>query len=119
MRVSILSSRDTVSNVVFTLSYNVTFGPPSAVFCRDDESTIILHSTRDDPNLLREVLRSQHVNSLQPDMTRVTVKVNQPREEKMFVCAVTVEGRVHIEGINNYKHDTKGTGTSSVMVTGE
>ena len=33
MRVSILSSRDTDPNVVFTMSFNVTFGPPSRVYC--------------------------------------------------------------------------------------
>ena len=120
MRVSILSSRDTVSNVVFTLSYNVTFGPPSTVFCRDDESTTILHNAREDNSILsREVIRSQYVNSSQPDITRVTVKVAQPRGERTYVCEVTVEGHVHIEGIDNYAYDTKGTGTSTVTTTGE
>ena len=118
MRVSILSSRDTLSNIVFTLSFNVTFGPPSRVFCRYG-STTILNNKRDFPTLSREVIRSQYVNSSQPDMTCVTVKVNQPREEKTYECEVTVEGRVHIEGIDNYNHDTKGSGTSTVTVTGE
>ena len=75
--------------------------------------------TQDDPNLSREVIRSQYVNSSQPDMTRVTVKVEQPREEGTYQCEVTVEGRVHIDSNTNYAHDTRGTGTSTVTVTGE
>ena len=96
MRIDILSSRDTVSNIVFTLSFNVTFGPPSQVFCR--YNTIpILSNPRDDPNLLREVIRSQYVDSSQPDMTRVIVKVVQSiRVERTYVCQVNVEGRMNI-----------------------
>ena len=118
MRVSILSSRDTDPNVVFTLSFNVTFGPPSRVFCRYG-STTILNNGRDHPNLSREVIRSQYVNSSQPDMTRVTVKVDQPfREERTYICQVTVEGRVNI--VNGfYAHDTKGSGVTNVTITGK
>ena len=120
MRVSILSSRDTVSNIVFTLSFNVTFGSPSRVFCSYNNKVTILHNVRSDyPNLSREVIRSQYVNSSQPDMTRVAVKVEQPREERMYLCEVTVEGRVHINSNSNYNHDPKGTRTSTVTVTGE
>ena len=118
MRVSILSSRDTDPNVVFTLSFNVTFGPPSRVFCRYG-STTILNNGRDHPNLSREVIRSQYVNSSQPDMTRVTVKVVQTtREGGDYACQVFVEGRVNIVS-GTYKHSTKGSGVTEVMVTGE
>ena len=118
MRVSILSSRDTDPNVVFTLSFNVTFGPPSRVFCRYGSTTIL--NKRDHPNLSREVIRSQYVNSSHPDMTHVTVKVDQPREERTYECEVTIEGRVHIDDdTNKYAHDPKGSGTSNVTVTGE
>ena len=118
MRVSILSSRDTVPNVVFTLSFNVTFGPPSLAFCRYG-STAIITNKRDHPNLSREVIRSQYVNSSQPDMTRVTVKVEQPlREERTYVCQVTVEGRVNIVS-GTYEHDTKGSGVTNVTITGK
>ena len=118
MRVSILSSRDTLSeNIVFTLSFNVTFGPPSRVFCRYETTTIL--NARDDPNLSREVIRSQYVNSLKPDMTRVTVQVVQNTEKKgIYACQVFVEGRVNIAS-GSYKHDTKGNGTCAVTVTGE
>ena len=119
MRVSILSSRDSLSNIVLTLSFNVTFGPPSRVFCRY-ESTTILYNLRDDPNLSREVIRSQCVNSSQPDMTRVTVKVEQPTKETgNYACQVFVEGRVNIHGDYNYQYVTKGSGVTDAMVTGE
>ena len=119
MRVSILSSRDADPNVVFTLSFDVTFGPPSLVFCRDEHITLLHNARKDDFILSREVIRSQYVNGSQPDMTRVTVKVDQPRKKRACVCEVTVEGRVHINGIIDYNYDTKGSGISSVMVTGE
>ena len=99
MRVSILSSRDSDPNVNFTLSFNVTFGPPSRIFCNYNNKETILHNVRSDdhPNLSREVIRSQYVSISQPDMTRVIVKVNQPiREERIYKCAVVVEGRVNI-----------------------
>ena len=117
MRVSILSSKDTVPSVVFTMSFNVTFGPPSRIFCRF-KTTTVLNNKRDHPILSREVIRSQYVNSSQPDMTRVTVKVEQPREERTYVCEVTAEGRGNIvSGL--YKHDTKGSGVTHVTMTGE
>ena len=119
MRVSILSSRDTDPNVVFTLSFNVTFGPPSRVFCRYG-STTILNNIRDDySDLSREVIRSQYVNSSQPDMTRVTVQVDQPNiEKRTYLCEVTVEGRVNItSGVYNY--DPKNTTTTTVTVIGK
>ena len=118
MRVSILSPRDTLSIIVITLSFNVTFGPPSFVFCRYGRIPI-LHNVRDHPNLSREVIRSQYVNSLQPDMTCVTVKVNQPvREAGTYICQVFVEGRVNIVN-GTYKHDKMGNRTCNVTVTGE
>ena len=75
---------------------------------------------RDHPNLSREVIRSYYGSDSQPDMTHVTVKVVQlSREERTYECEVTVEGRVHIDSNTNYTHDTKGTGASSVTVTGK
>ena len=103
MRVSILSSRDTDLNVVFTLSFNVTYGLPSRVLCYHNKQTAAFLNSRDNPNLSREVIRSQYTSS-QPDMTRVTVKVDQPtREERMYRCEVVVEGRDNIVS-GTYKH---------------
>ena len=117
MRVSILSSRDTLSNIVLTLSFSVTFGPPSRIFCYYKTTTIL--NTQDHPNLSREVIRSQYVNSSQPDMTRVTVKVNQPiKVERTYICHVFVEGRMNIAS-GNYDYLQKGGRSTNVTVTGK
>ena len=42
MEVSILSSKDTDPNVMSTLSFNVTFGPPSRIYCTYIGATIPL-----------------------------------------------------------------------------
>ena len=118
MRVSILSSRDTPSNIVFTLSFNVTFGPPSRVLCYRNNQPNAFFNKRDDPNLSREVIRSQYVNSSQPDMTRVTVKVVQSiREKRTYICQVNVEGRMNIVS-GSYDFLEKGDGTTTVSVIG-
>ena len=119
MSVSILTSRDTLSNIMLTLSFNVTFGPPSRVFCRYESTTVLNNKRVDDPNLSREVIRSQHVSSSQPDMTRVTVKVNQPiRVKRTYVCQVIVEGRKNIVS-GTYDFLNKGNRTTNVTVTGK
>ena len=121
MRIFILSSRDTLSNITFTLSFNVTFGPPSRVFCNYNNKVTILHNVRSDdhPNLLREVIKSQYVNSSQPDLTCVTIKVVQPiREERTYTCQVNVEGRINIVS-GSYNYLQKGDGTTTVTVTGK
>ena len=118
MRVSILSSRDT-TYVVLTLSFNVTFGPPSRVYCRYESTTILAEDKRDDPKLSRKVIRSQYVGSSQPDMTCVTVKVSQySRNKGTYACQVFVEGRVNITN-GDYNYDQKGTNTTTVQVIGE
>ena len=125
MRVSILSSRDSVSKVVFTMSFNVTFGPPSRVFCvysRKGQTTkIAFFNVRDNiTRLSREVIRSYYNASSQPDMTRVSVKVEQTiKEERTYECEVTAEGRGNIDSADNYNHVTKGSGVTNVNVTGE
>ena len=118
MRAFILSSRDTISNTVLTLSFNVTFGPPSCVHCRY-KSTVILYNQRDHPNLSRDVIRSQYVSSSQPDMTRVTVKVFQSiRVKRTYFCQVFVEGRINIVS-GDYDFLQKGDRTTTVTVTGK
>ena len=124
MRVSILLSRDTDPNIVFTISFNVTFGSPSRIYCvytRIGQTTkVAFFNVRNDhPNLSREVIRSQYVSSSQSDMTRVTVKVDLPiREERTYLCEVIVEGRRNIvSGI--YAHDTIGSAVTNVTITGK
>ena len=120
MRVSVFSSRDTLSNFVFTLSFNVTFGPPSRVYCAHSETLypILFNVQGDHPNLSRVVIRSQYINSSQPDMTRVVVKVNQTfREERTYSCQVNAEGRMNIVS-GEYYYLQKGYGTTTVTITG-
>ena len=72
MTLSILSSRDADPNIEYSLSFTVSFGPPSRIRCTRDGS--VLFNIRDpDPRVTREVIRSRYINSTQPDMTHVTV----------------------------------------------
>ena len=49
---------------------------------------------RDDPRLTREVIRSRYISTTEPDMTRVTVRLDtQPRVGATYTCTVYVEGR--------------------------
>ena len=123
MRVSILSSKDTLSNIVFTLSFNVTFGPPSRVLCYHNKQAEAILNSRDNPNLSREVIRSQYISGSQPDMTRVTVKVDQQiREVRLYRCEVVVEGRKNIVS-GTYNHLQMGPPlvdrSSTVNITGD
>ena len=118
MRVSILSSRDTHPNILFTLSFNVTFGPPSRVLCYHSSDSNAFINNRYHPNLSREVIRSQYTDS-KPDITRITVTVDQPiREGRMYRCEIVVEGRVGIVS-GTYNYATKGSiRSTNATVTG-
>ena len=80
---------------------------------------IAFFGVRDHPNLSREVIRSYYGSSSQPDMTRVSVKLEQPfKEERTYECEVTVEERANIVS-GTYTRDNKGSGITGVTVTGE
>ena len=118
MTLSILSSRDADPNIAITLSFTVSFGPPSRIRCTVD-SSVLFNIRGPDPRVTREVIRSRYINSSQPDMTRVTVRLDpQPRVERIYTCTVTVEARINI-AIGNYDFDVKGSGSSTVTVSGE
>ena len=118
MTFSLISSRDTETNIMFTLQFTVSHGPPSTVVCNIEGLTKI-HKTRDNPSKLsREVIRSHYINSSYPDMTRVTLTQTSPRQPRTYTCTVTVEGRVNIDN-SNYNFDNKGSGTTTVSITGE
>ena len=88
MTLSVLSSR----NADIALSFTVSFGPPSRINCTRDGS--MLFNIRDDPRLTREVIRSRYISTTEPDMTRVTVRLDtQPRVGATYTCTVYVEGR--------------------------
>ena len=116
MALTLLSSRD-ASNVVFKLSFNVSFGPPSRIYC----TTGMKHynyDRSDSIGLFREVIRSQYVNSSLPDVTHVTIQVEQLRKNRMYTCEVTVEGRTNII-VGPYNYESKGSRIFSVNIIGK
>ena len=119
MSLSLLSSRDADPNIEYSLSFNVSFGPPSRIVCHQNKT--IKFIDRRDPGLQlsREVIRSRYINSTLPDMTRVTVRPGpQPRVGATYICTVTVESRINIAS-GNYNFDDKGIGSTTVTVTGK
>ena len=77
------------------------------------------HGRDDHPNLSREVISSYYGGISQPDMTRVSVKVEQPiKEERTYECEVTVEGRGNIVS-GTHRCINKGSGITNVMITRE
>ena len=119
MTLSLLSSRDDDPNIMFTLSFNVSYGPPSMIWCGYGNNIEVISITREPrPNVVREVIRSHYVSSSQPDMTRVIVTLTAPREERTYICWVWVEGRVNIGG-GTYKNVEKGSRTSTASITGK
>ena len=122
MSFTLLSSRANESDVMFTLSFNVSFGPPSMIRCVDGSNTLLFDPVASRytvvPGLSREVIRSHYINSSYPDMTRVTVTLTSPRRPRTYTCNVTVEGRVNINN-NSYTFANKGIGTATVSITGE
>ena len=116
MTLSLLSSSDD-SNITFTLSFNVSHGPPSRIICTSN-NTVVINTSDPLPNVVRKVIRSHYVNSSQPDMTRVIVTLSASREERTYTCNVTVEGCVNISG-GRFNIDPKGNRTSTVSITGK
>ena len=120
MTLSIVSSRDADPNIAITLSFNVSFGPPSRIRCAHNSKQLLDVRSHSNNQITREVIESQYIDSTQPDMTRVTVKLyTEPRLVGVYTCTVIVESRVNIaSGI--YDFDPRGTpGSSTVTVTGE
>ena len=116
MTLSLLSSRNDNSIIMFTLSFNVSYGPPSRIRCSYGNNIEVINTRDPQPNVVREVIRSHYVSSSQPDMTRVKLTLTAPREERTYTCTVYVKGR-HID--INYDFDLKGSGTSTVSITGK
>ena len=75
MTLSILSSRDADPNITITLSFNVSFGPPSRVECTNG-LTEIFSESGSHPDISREVIGSHYVDVTEPDMTRVMVRLS-------------------------------------------
>ena len=118
MTLSVLSSRDADPNITISLSFTVSFGPPSRIRCTHD-SSMLLDIRGLDPRVTREVIRSRYISNTQPDMTRVTVRPDpQPRLGGAFNCTVFVEGRTGIAS-DPYNITTLGSGSSTLTAIGE
>ena len=117
MTLSILSSRDADPNIMFRLSFNISFGLPSRIQCTRDSSTI-LSGRGIVSGVDYEVIRSQYISNSQPDMTRLSFNQTRPRIGATYQCTVYVEGRRNIAS-GTYSFDMLSSGTSSITVTGE
>ena len=109
--------------VTFSLSFKVSFGPPSMIKCVYDNNILVFnpHFSRDTGAsqwLSREVIRSHYINDSHPDVTLVNIMVTQPKEPRLYTCTVTVEGRAGV-GTNSYRFDKKGSGTTMANITGK
>ena len=124
MKLSLLTSRDTESNLMFTLSFSVSYGVPSRLHCVDGNNfNLFSQAVSRGPFvsiLSREVIRSHYINSSYPDMTRVNIaRTGQPRAPAIYTCTVYVEGRVNPENQNTYNFRQMGNGVSTANITGE
>ena len=124
MRLSLLTSRDTESNLMFTLSFSVSYGVPSRLRCVDGNNVNLFSETNSRGPfvsvLSREVIRSHYTNSSYPDMTRVSItRTGQPRAAATYSCTVYVEGRVNLENGATYNFRQMGNGVSTASITGE
>ena len=118
MTLSILSSRDADPNIEYSLSFTVSYGPPSRVRCTHDSIVLLDIRELDHTRLTREVIRSRYISSTQPDMTRVTVRPGpQPRVGGTYTCTVIVESRINNTSDNN-DFNVMGSGSSTVTVFG-
>ena len=120
MTLSILSSRDADPNIMFRLSFNISFGLPSRILCTHNGSNI-LSGRGIVSGVDYEVIKSQYISSSQPDMTRLSFNQTRQRIGATYQCTVTVEGRQNIASgsTGTYNYDVFGNGTSSITVTGE
>ena len=122
MTLSILSSRDADPDIIFRLSFNISFGLPSLIQCTGFVPRFF--DNIDDgivSGVDYEVIRSQYISSSQPDMTRLSFNQTRPRIGATYQCTVNVEGRRNIASgsTGNYDYDKLGSATSSITVTGE
>ena len=120
MKLSLLTPRDTETNIMFTLSFTVSFGPPSEIACSLNGN--LFFSRAASVNVFavvsREVIRSHYINSSYPDMTRVILTQKTSRESSTYTCTVYVTTRTGV-GTSSFSYVQKGSGTSTASITGE
>ena len=86
MQFSLLSSTD-AAQPRFTLSFNVSNGPPTVVNCTVDGNDLAIAQE----DVSREVTRALYNGTNQPDMTLVTV-TTVGRQPGVYNCTVRVAG---------------------------
>ena len=121
MKLSLLTPRDTETNITFTLSFAVSFGPPSVIACSRNGTQFFSNSNslNVSPVVSREVIRSHYINSSYPDMTRVILTQTTPRESRTYTCTVAVIGRGHSFIFSFASIQLGSSGTSTASITGE
>ena len=122
MKLSLLTPRDTKTNIMFTLSFTVSFGPPTEISCKRHGSNPFFTqamSVGSSTVVYREVIRSRYINSSYPDMTRVIFTRTTPRESSTYSCTVYVTSRTGVGIIDSYEAVEEGSGTSTASITGE
>ena len=126
MTLSLLTPRDAETNIKFTLSFTVSFGPPTEIACSRNGTQFFTraNSVSISPVVSREVIRSRYINSSYPDMTRVILTQTTPRESSTYTCTVYVTSRIDI-GVNtgfshtSYRTVQEDNGPSTASITGE
>ena len=117
MTLTLLHTRDVGPNVQFRLSFSVSLGLPSHLFCTRNGTTI--HSGRGFVSGVNyEVVRPLQVG-ISLEITRVSFEETRPRVGATYSCTVYVEGRTNIASSTSYDFDQLGSATSTVTVTGE
>ena len=124
MKLSLLTPKQAVSNLDFTLSFTVSNGGPSRLRCVVGSNTLLFSETLsrgpEVSQLSREVIRSHYINSSYPDMTRVSIaRMGQPRAAATYTCTVYVEGRTNPANRLAYNFRQMGNGMSTASITGE
>ena len=125
MKLSLLTPRHTETSLMFTLSFTVSFGPPTEISCSRNGAQFLSQedSLSISPVVSREVIRSRYINSSYPDMTRVILTQTTQRESSTYSCTVYVTSRTNI-GIGGsypsaYREVQEGSETSTASITGE
>ena len=120
MKLSLLTPRDVKTNIMFTLSFTVSFGPPSEMACSCNGIIFFSRfgSGFPSPVVSREVIRSHYINSSYPDMTRVMLTQTTPRQSSTYSCIVYVTTRNGVS-TSSYANMQLASGTSTANITGE
>ena len=118
MKFTLLHTRDFGPNVQFRLSFNVSFGLPSRISCTRGGTTV-LSGRGFVSGVNYDVIRPLYFSSSLPDVTQVSFEQMQPRRGATYSCTVYVEGRTNIASATTYDFDLLGSGTSTVIITGD